>query len=128
MNTYNTGKYQHITNYLDSTQNIMQTQFFNRRLIYSPKKKKLFIKKNEYKIFEEQCRSNGFEVINFKDKPSVITSYKDYPSAHEVVNILTIKYTKTQYLNFIIISPKKNLVNTSIIYDVDPAFDELHFN
>ena len=133
MDKYNLVKNINITNYLDlenqnniDLPNIMQTEFFNRRLIYIPKKK-LYIKKNYYKLFVEQCRSNGFEVINFNEKPTVITGYQDYPTESEVINAVSVKYIKIKYLDFIMISPKQKSHNVSIIYDVDPAFEELHF-
>lgn len=89
------------------------------------KKKKLKVITNDYSLFTKQCRSIDLEVINFNNKPSVVINYIDYPLESEVLQILTVECIKLTLARFTILTPKKKCNNVNIIYDIDPAIEEV---
>jgi len=103
-------------NYLDSN---------NRSKFSQIKKKKLKVVPNDYLLFTKQCRSIDLEVINFNNKPSVVINYLGYPLESEVLQALTVECIKLTLGKFTILSPKKQFNNVNIIYDIDPAIEEV---
>lgn len=89
-------------------------------------KSKIIIKpkNNDYIIFTNNCRNNGFCVQEFKGKPSVFTDYNLCPNSKLVIEISKVNCIVIKYKFYNVISPKTNYKHNSITYETNPIIDQ----
>jgi hypothetical protein len=87
-------------------------------------KSKISTPLNDYIVFTNHCRNNGFSVLEFQGKPAVYTDYLHCPNSKLVVMISQVNCIIIRYKVFNIVTPRNNVANIVIDFDIDPMIQE----
>jgi len=87
-------------------------------------KSKISTPLNDYIVFTNHCQNNGFSVLEFQGKPAVYTDYLHCPNSKLVVMISQVNCVIIRYKIFNIVTPKNNIANVIIDFDIDPMIEE----
>ena len=79
---------------------------------------------NDYIVFTNHCRNNGFSVLDFQGKPAVYTDYLHCPNSKLVVMISQVNCIIIRYKIYNIVTPKKDIADIVIDFDIDPMIQE----
>lgn len=96
------------------------------KITISTKKKQVIVikkKENDYIVFTNNCRNNGFCVQEFQGKPAVFSDYINCPDSKLVVYISNINCTIIKYKFYNIVTPTKT-IQCIIDYEINPLVEQ----
>ena len=91
------------------------------KLVIRPKIKQI---ENDYIVFTNNCRNNGFCVQEFKGQPSVFSDYINCPDSKLVVFISRVDCYIIQYKYYNVVIPKQKSNTVDIEFEANPEVEE----